>query len=77
MIASLCLGRTRSQFQAKLKDTPYSAYDRQQRYLQLIFGFIGITDIEVIHADNLMGGKETRSQDLADAQAALQAAGSR
>ena len=33
--------------------------------------------IEVVHADNLMGGEEARSQDLADAQAALQAAGSR
>jgi hypothetical protein len=37
----------------------------------------GITDIEVIHADNLMGGEEARTQDLAHAQAALQAAGSR
>jgi FMN-dependent NADH-azoreductase len=59
------------------KDTAYSAYDRQGPYLRLIFGFIGITDIEVIHAHNLMGGEETRSQDLAQAQAALQAAGSR
>ena len=77
MIASLCLGRTRSQFQANYKDTPYSAYARQQPYLRLIFGFRGITDIEAIHADNLMAGEETRSQDLAHAQAALQAAGSR
>jgi len=38
---------------------------------------MGITDIEVVHADNLMGGEETRSQALAHAQAALQAAGSR
>jgi len=38
---------------------------------------MGITDIEAIHADNLMGGEETRSQDLAHAQAALQPAGSR
>lgn len=38
---------------------------------------MGITDIEVVHVDNLMGGEETRSQDLAHAQAALQAAGSR
>ena len=35
-----------------------------------MFGFIGITDIEAIPADNLMGGEETRSQDLAHAQAA-------
>ena len=59
------------------KDTPYSAYDLQEPYLRLIFGFIDITDIEVVHADNLMGGKETRSQDLAHGQAALQAAGFR
>jgi hypothetical protein len=36
-----------------------------------------LSHIEVVHADNLMGGEETRSQDLADAQAALQAAGFR
>jgi FMN-dependent NADH-azoreductase len=59
------------------KDTPYSAYDRQEPYLRLIFAFMGITDIEAIHADSLMGGEETRSQDLAHAQAALQAAGAR
>jgi len=59
------------------KDTPYSAYDLQEPYVRLIFGFGGITDIEVVHADNLMGEEETRSQDLAHAQAALQAAGSR
>ncbi len=59
------------------KDTPYHACDLQQPYLRLIFGFMGITDIEVFYADNLMGGEEARSQDLADAQAALQAGGSR
>ncbi len=59
------------------KDTPYYAYELQEPYLRLIFGFMGITDIEVIHADNLMGGEETRTQAIAHAQAALQAAGSR
>ena len=38
---------------------------------------MGITDIEAIHADNLMGGEEARTQDLAHAQTALQAAESR
>jgi hypothetical protein len=38
---------------------------------------MGITDIGAIHADHLMGGEETRTQDLAHAQAALQAAGFR
>jgi FMN-dependent NADH-azoreductase len=46
------------------KDTPYHAYDLQEPYLRLIFGFIGITDIEVIHADNLMGGEDARTQAL-------------
>jgi len=32
----------------------YHAYDMQKPYLQLIFGFIGITDIEIIHGDNPM-----------------------
>jgi FMN-dependent NADH-azoreductase len=59
------------------KDTPYYAYELQEPYLRLIFGFMGITDIEVIHADNLMGGEKTRTQAIAHAQAALQAAGSR
>lgn len=59
------------------KDTPYHAYDLQEPYLRLIFGFIGITDIEVVHVENLMGGDEARTQAIANAQAALQAAGSR
>jgi len=59
------------------KDTPYHAYDLQEPYLRLIFGFIGITDIEVVHVENLMGGDEARTQAIAHAQAALKAAGSR
>jgi FMN-dependent NADH-azoreductase len=58
------------------KDTPYHAYDLQEPYLRLIFGFIGITDIEVVHVENLMGGDEARTQAIAQAQAALKAAGS-
>lgn len=56
------------------KDTPYYAYDMQEPYLRLIFGFMGITDIDVIHADNLMGGDEARAQAIANAQAALKVA---
>ncbi len=56
------------------KDTPYHAYDLQEPYLRLIFGFIGITDIEVIHADNLMGGEDARTQALVNAQSALKIA---
>lgn len=53
------------------KDTPYYAYDMQEPYLKLIFGFMGITDIEVIHADNLMSGDDARAQAIANAESAL------
>lgn len=56
------------------KDTPYYSYDMQEPYLRLIFGFIGITDVEVIHADNLMGGDDARQQAIANAQSALKTA---
>lgn len=53
------------------KDTPYFAYDMQEPYLRLIFGFMGITDVEVIHADNLMGGDDARQQSLTAAKTAI------
>jgi FMN-dependent NADH-azoreductase len=56
------------------KDTPYFAYDMQEPYLRLILGFIGITDIQVIHADNLMAKGEVRDQAIANAQSALKTA---
>ena len=59
------------------KDTPYYPYDMQEPYLRLIFGFIGITDVEVIHADNLMGGDDARQQAIATAQSALKVVVSR
>ncbi|MBI4785263.1 MAG: FMN-dependent NADH-azoreductase [Oscillatoriophycideae cyanobacterium NC_groundwater_1537_Pr4_S-0.65um_50_18] len=58
------------------KDTPYHAYDMQEPYLRLIFGFMGITDIEVIHADNLMGGDEAKATAIANAKAALRSVAS-
>ncbi|MDX2215172.1 MAG: NAD(P)H-dependent oxidoreductase [Oculatellaceae cyanobacterium bins.114] len=56
------------------KDTPYHAYDMQEPYLRLAFGFIGITDIQVIHADNLMAKGGVRDQAISNAQSTLQAA---
>jgi FMN-dependent NADH-azoreductase len=52
--------------------TAAHAYDLQEPYLRLIFGFIGITDITMIHADQLAAGDEARQQSLAEAQTALQ-----
>ncbi|MBD2120994.1 FMN-dependent NADH-azoreductase, partial [Trichocoleus sp. FACHB-262] len=40
----------------------------------LIFGFIGITDIEFVYADSLNLGDEARNLAIANAQSALQAA---
>nr|WP_277881180.1 NAD(P)H-dependent oxidoreductase [Leptolyngbya sp. FACHB-321] len=53
------------------KDMPYYPYDMQEPYLRLIFGFLGITDVEVIHADHLLGGDEARQPAIAKAQSAL------
>lgn len=51
--------------------TPFHAYDFQEPYLRLIFGFMGITDIKVVHADNLMEGDELRAESIAKARIAL------
>ncbi len=59
---------------AYAEGTPAHAYDLQTPYLRLIFGFMGITDIEFIHADNLNLGDEARSLAIANAQVALKAA---
>ena len=52
--------------------TAAHAYDLQEPYLHLIFGFMGITDIKVIHADNLAAGEDARAQSLTQAQTSLQ-----
>lgn len=54
--------------------SPAHAYDLQTPYLQLIFGFIGITDIEFVYADGLNLGDEARERAIANAQSALKAA---
>ncbi|MEO1209706.1 MAG: FMN-dependent NADH-azoreductase [Cyanobacteria bacterium J06638_20] len=53
--------------------SPAQPYDMQVPYLKLIFGFIGVTDVTIVSADNLMGGDDARSQSLADAKTAMQA----
>jgi FMN-dependent NADH-azoreductase len=54
--------------------SPGHSYDMQTPYLQLVFGFMGITDLEFIHADSLSLGDEARDKAIADAQAAMKAA---
>lgn len=50
---------------------PTHSYDLQTPYLKLIFGFIGITEIDFIRADSLALGDEARNLAIANAQAAL------
>mgnify|MGYP005849928667 CR=1 FL=1 len=53
--------------------SPAQSYDLQTPYLKLVFGFMGVTDIEFVYADNLMDKGEEREQAIASAQARLQA----
>lgn len=52
--------------------SPAQSYDFQTPYLKLILGFIGVTDIEFIYANNLMDKGEGRAIAIANAQARLQ-----
>jgi uncharacterized protein len=54
-------------------DSPAHAYDLQTPYLRLIFGFMGITDLGFVYADNLMAD-DSRQQAIAKAQILLRAA---
>lgn len=52
--------------------SPAQPYNMQEPYLKLIFGFIGITDVAIVAADNMMGGEDTRNQSVTNAKAAIQ-----
>lgn len=52
-------------------ETPYAAGEHLETYLRWVFGFIGITDLEIISADGIQISPEQREKALA---AALQAA---
>ena len=49
--------------------TPGEAYDMQSRYLSLVLGFIGLTDIRPIMVDPMLGGPEAAQKGLAAAKA--------
>jgi FMN-dependent NADH-azoreductase len=54
--------------------TQFAAYDHQEPYLRTIFGFMGITDVQFIHADRLnpiTNNEATRTQSIAEAQTAI------
>lgn len=52
-------------------DTPFAAGEHLETYLRWLFGFIGITDLEIISADGIQISPEQREKALS---AALQAA---
>jgi FMN-dependent NADH-azoreductase len=53
--------------------TPFHAYDQQEPYLRTAFGFLGISEIEFVHADNQGHGGDAAALGLAAAEAALAA----
>ncbi|MBF1999924.1 MAG: FMN-dependent NADH-azoreductase [Synechococcales cyanobacterium C42_A2020_086] len=52
--------------------SPAADYNFHEPYLRAILGFMGITDVNVIHADGLAMGDEARSKSLAEARDAIQ-----
>lgn len=48
-----------------------AAMDFQEAYLRALFGFIGITSVTFVRAENLSRGTEARQQSLQAAQAAI------
>lgn len=52
--------------------SPAAAYDFQAPYLRAIFGFIGITDIQFINAENQEGSGDVRTQAITEARTAIQ-----
>ncbi len=51
--------------------SPYAGYDFQEPYLRVIFGCIGLTDIQFINASSL-NEVDARTQSLSEARAAIQ-----
>jgi FMN-dependent NADH-azoreductase len=51
--------------------TPLAQYDFQEPYLRTLFGFLGVTDVSFIHAENL-SGDETREKSLIAAREAIE-----
>jgi FMN-dependent NADH-azoreductase len=53
--------------------TPFHPYDLQEPYLRAAFGFLGISDIEFVNAENQGRGGDAAVLGLAAAEAALAA----
>ena len=49
-----------------------TSYDFQEPYLRTVFGFIGITDITFLHAENLNEGNDSRQQAITQVRQTMQ-----
>lgn len=47
--------------------TPHASFEHQTSYLRTVFGFIGITDVEVIEAEGIATGPDQREKALSKA----------
>lgn len=52
-------------------DSPLNFLDQQEPYLRAFFGFLGLTDVKFIYAENQSRGPEAAAASLAKAEAAL------
>jgi len=50
---------------------PYAAVDHQEPHLRTLLGFMGVTDVQFVHAEGLGMGPESRERGLATARAAI------
>jgi FMN-dependent NADH-azoreductase len=48
--------------------SPAAPYDYQEPFLRALFGFLGITDVNFIHVQNLGAGEDARQASLSKAQ---------
>jgi FMN-dependent NADH-azoreductase len=54
---------------------PAAAMDHQESYLQAVFGFLGVTDIEFVRAEGLNLGAESKSAAISEAERAISGLG--
>jgi FMN-dependent NADH-azoreductase len=54
-------------------ETPGAAFDFQEAYLRKLFGFLGVTDVEIIRAEGVAFGPEQKAQAIASAHAEIRA----
>lgn len=53
-------------------NSPIAEWDCQEPFLKTAFKFIGVTDVEFVHANGLDSGDEARQRGLSSAQAEIQ-----